>query len=133
MSVTTTTDSARYQIHSHLVDYELHHSGTSGPAPPPEAHPLPSTVDQQGLNARNPESWPTDHRRIPPYRPINRELDMSQRRVYTSVPERIFIELMFTGVATNAVGAPFSYMWICCVGGSSDLTSMADKNVTCRA
>ncbi|EON67981.1 hypothetical protein W97_07127 [Coniosporium apollinis CBS 100218] len=102
MSVTTTTDSARYQIHSHLVDYELHHSGTSGPAPPPEAHPVPSTVDQQGLNARNPESWPTDHRRIPPYRPINRELDMSQRRVYTSVPERIFIEVMFTGVATNA-------------------------------
>ncbi|KAL2352243.1 hypothetical protein BJ546DRAFT_850069 [Cryomyces antarcticus] len=105
MSVTTTADSARYSTLSYLADYELHHSGsTNHVAPQPNAHPDPRRSDPSSSTHSdtptlpNPIDWRTDHRRIPPYRPINRELDQSQRRVYTSVLERVFITVMFMGM-----------------------------------
>ncbi|KAK5000239.1 hypothetical protein LTR66_000854 [Elasticomyces elasticus] len=98
MSVTTTTDTARYTIHAALADYDLHHSDGGDTAPPPAAHPAPP--------AQNPPDWDTQHRRVPAYRPINYELEAeSPRQVFTSVPERIFIRIMFLGVGTNAAVA----------------------------
>jgi hypothetical protein len=55
------------------------------------------------LPHRNPPNWPNNHRRIPPHRPINRNLDQSQRRVYTSLGERVFLTMMFTGLEVNVV------------------------------
>ncbi|KAF2812728.1 uncharacterized protein BDZ99DRAFT_440068 [Mytilinidion resinicola] len=97
MSTTTTTDTTRYAAHSYLADYELHHSNhPSASDSRPNSHP-----DAQ-LAQRNPPQWPSNYRRIPPYRPINRDLDQSQRRVYTTTGERIFLFVMFTGVQVNA-------------------------------
>jgi hypothetical protein len=99
MSSTTTQTQTRTRQNV-LKDYELHHSASSSraissspaaPTPTPQAVPL------------NPPEWDTVHRRVPPYRPINRERDQSEVRVYTSPIERVFIGTMFTGVLINAV------------------------------
>ncbi|KAF2798428.1 hypothetical protein K505DRAFT_233301 [Melanomma pulvis-pyrius CBS 109.77] len=100
MSSTTTTtttaisrsgrvsvEAAQLRNWSHLTDYELHHSNTP---------PRPTST------SANTNDWPHNHRRIPTYRAINRELDQSQRRVYTSTGERAFLTVMFTGVQANA-------------------------------
>ncbi|KAF2648387.1 hypothetical protein K491DRAFT_612831 [Lophiostoma macrostomum CBS 122681] len=62
---------------------------------------------------QHPQTWPTHHRRIPAYRPINRELDQSERRVYTSAGERMFLTIMFTGVQTEAT---LSQVWNATLG-----------------
>jgi hypothetical protein len=100
MSSTTTTQTQTRTRQNVLRDYELHHSassvrGTSGsvgaPAPNPQVAPL------------NPPNWDTTHRRVPPYRPTDRDRDVSEIRVYTSNIERVFIATMFTGVFLNSV------------------------------
>ena len=98
MSSTTTQTLTAVSTQQILKDYELHHSGGSGSAPPPNANPPPPRV-------QNPPTWDTEHHRVPPYRPVNRELDLSVRRVYTSNAERNFVSVMFTGVFLQAVGA----------------------------
>lgn len=95
MSVTTTQNAVTYNTLSVLADYELHHSDTSDPAPAPNSHPA--------LASQNPPEWPTDHRRVPNYRPINRDLDQSQRRIYNNNVERAFVTVMLRGVWLNAV------------------------------
>lgn len=96
MSVTTTTDTARYTIHSVLADYDLYHSDNTEPAPPPSSHPAPVV--------QNPSDWNTQYRRVPRYRPTNYELESeSPRQVFNNVPEQMFIRIMFLGVSTNAV------------------------------
>lgn len=40
---------------------------------------------------------------MPPYRPANRNLDQSVRRIYRTNGERTFIRIMFTGVLLEAV------------------------------
>lgn len=52
-------------------------------------------------------SWPQEYHRTPSYRPINRDLIGPERPGGSNGPERVFITLMFTGVATNAVSGPF--------------------------
>lgn len=95
MSVTTTQNPTVYATQDVLKDYELHHSGSSNAAPPPNPNPAP--------RVQNPPDWDTEHRRVPPYRPVNRELDLSVRRVFANGRERTFINIMFTGVLTEAV------------------------------
>ncbi|OCL07459.1 hypothetical protein AOQ84DRAFT_354956 [Glonium stellatum] len=90
MSVTTTQNAATYSTLPTLADYELHHSETPNPAPAPNSQPAPTV--------RNPPEWLTDYRRVPNYRPINRDLDQSQRRVYNNFGERAFINVMFAGL-----------------------------------
>ncbi|KAF2500890.1 hypothetical protein BU16DRAFT_453388 [Lophium mytilinum] len=109
MSTTTTTDTTRYAVHSYLADYELHHSDhPSTSAPRPNSHPDPRQLGSSAsphttaeLVQLNPPQWPSNHRRIPPYRPINRALDQSQRKVFLSTGERIFLFVMFTGLQVN--------------------------------
>lgn len=54
-------------------------------------------------NPGNPPNWLNNYRHVPPHRPINRNLDQSQRRVYTSLAERVFLTMMFTGLEVNVV------------------------------
>ncbi|KAH6684669.1 hypothetical protein B0J14DRAFT_527561 [Halenospora varia] len=103
-------EAARLRNWNHLSDYELYHSNThpessgksktngSAKISQSQRSTEPSSL-QRALN--NPEHWPDNHRRIPQYRPINRELDQSQRRVYQNNGERVFLTIMFTGVRVN--------------------------------
>ncbi|KAF2688097.1 hypothetical protein K458DRAFT_428878 [Lentithecium fluviatile CBS 122367] len=95
MSVTTTANPHHYQLQTVLADYDLHHSSTEEEHDPSlNAHPTPHSESLQ----HNPSHWPTEHRRVPAYRPVNRELDQSERRVYLNPVERVFVGVMFTGV-----------------------------------
>jgi hypothetical protein len=102
MSVTTTENPTTYTLQSTLADYDLHHSGDVDTSL--NAHPTPS--------AQNPSDWPTEHRRIPEYRPVNRELDQSERRVYLNPIEQVFVGVMFTGVFLESVRIPPSKVTI---------------------
>jgi hypothetical protein len=106
MSVTTTANPLTYNVSSVLADYELTHSDSNTPLDTSlNAHP-------RSASAPNPEipcDWPTDHRRVPTYRPINTELDQSQRRVYQNPIERAFIAVMFTGVFVESVSMRCGY------------------------
>ena len=79
-----------------LNDYALHHSRqrreTEGPRTPSTASPAPPASD-----------WDTTHRRVPSHRPINRDRDQSEVRVYLNNAERAFVSIMFTGLFINAV------------------------------
>lgn len=96
MSVTTTSNPVTYASAAVLRDYELTHSDEEFD-PSLNAHPAPSPSSQ------NPADWPTEHRRVPAYRPVNTELDQSQRRVYLNGIERAFVGTMFTGVFLESV------------------------------
>lgn len=78
-----------------LADYDVHHSGQSTEE---AGGPALSTAAAHN----NPPGWDVSHRRVPPYRPINRHLDQSQRAVYQNNGERAFIKVLFTGVVINA-------------------------------
>ncbi|KAF2025608.1 hypothetical protein EK21DRAFT_103803 [Setomelanomma holmii] len=91
MSVTTTTNPTHYTLHPVLADYDLHHTESLDTSL--NSHPAPSNSQPQ-----NPADWPIEHRRVPEYRPVNTELDQSERRVYQNGIERTFIGVMFTGV-----------------------------------
>lgn len=96
MSVTTTANPVTYSLQTVLADYDLHHTEEEVDTSL-NAHPAPA-----GSND-NPGSWPTEHRRVPAYRPINTELDQSERRVYLSGVEQAFVTVMFTGVFLESV------------------------------
>ncbi|SPO01438.1 uncharacterized protein DNG_04111 [Cephalotrichum gorgonifer] len=81
-----------------LQDYELHHS----PAP---AHVREPSAENDVSQRPDSPPWETTYRRVPPYRPVDTNLDQSQRRVYTSGVEQVFIGTMFTGVFTVATAA----------------------------
>jgi hypothetical protein len=99
MSVTTTANPHHYQLQAVLADYDLHHSNESEPLDKSlNAHPAPSDAHTQTLSG-----WPTEHRRVPEYRPVNTELDQSERRVYLHPAERVFVGVMFTGVFLQSV------------------------------
>jgi hypothetical protein len=98
MSVTTTANPLTYTLQSTLADYDLHHTDGEGIDASLNTHPAPAT---QG----NPASWPTEHRRIPEYRPVNTQLDQSVRRVYLSPVEQVFVGVMFTGVYLQSVSS----------------------------
>ncbi|KAF3004382.1 hypothetical protein E8E13_010008 [Curvularia kusanoi] len=90
MSVTTTSNPLTYASAAVLRDYDLTHS-TDELDTSLNEHPAPSSPS-------NPAHWPADHRRVPEYRPINTQLDQSERRVYLNPIERMFVATMFTGV-----------------------------------
>ena len=102
MSSTTTTQTqtqtrTRRDV---LKDYEVHHS----PGLRTLSHISAQTaISNPQAAPQNPPGWDTTHRRVPPYRPINRDRDQNEIRVYTSPIERVFIGTMFTGVFINSV------------------------------
>ncbi|KAI0471637.1 hypothetical protein GGR56DRAFT_677527 [Xylariaceae sp. FL0804] len=68
-----------------------------------------------GDDVANPAGWPTtadDRRGVPRYRPINRELDLSQRPWGGSAPETAFVTVMFTGVWIEAFARFQTASWL---------------------
>lgn len=109
MSVTTTSNPLTYASAAVLRDYELTHSSSDADFDPSlNAHPSPSS---QSRPNNTPADWPTQHRRVPAYRPVNTELDQSERRVYQNPIERAFIGTMFTGVFLEAVSRDQFESW----------------------
>lgn len=100
MSVTTSTNTATQSVLQVLADYDVHHSGNpaeaSKPAPP-NANRAPDT------GSVNPPNWDTEHNGVPPYRPINRNLDLDSRPGGANLPEAMFIATLLNGVRLNAV------------------------------
>lgn len=122
MSVTTTATAVGYQsLMTTLGDYELHHSGAPGDpqsrAPAPNARPdiQPDSVQAQ----QNPANWPTEYRGVPPYRPVNGELDFDQRPGGSNPVERVFIAVLLNGTGVLAVSD-------CEVAGLSEGFQMGD-------
>ncbi|KAL1957493.1 hypothetical protein VTO42DRAFT_5956 [Malbranchea cinnamomea] len=100
MSVTATTSTITRNRLSILADYEIHR--TPETEADGEFTSTPQLGEQRSSITEHPPDWPTDHHRIPPYRPVNRELDWSQRAVYLNGIEHVFISVMFAGVWINA-------------------------------
>ena len=105
MSATTTDNPISLSIQQTLVDYKLHISGDSGLNANQSALE-PANVHDNITQTSNPHNWPRHHNRIPNYRPINRNLDMVDRPNGRNGAEVMFIAIMFTGVAMNAVSLP---------------------------
>ena len=103
MSVTTSTNTVTGSVLQVLTDYDLHHSGSPrNPRRAPSSNPPQAVVPDHS----NPSWWPTDHRRVPDYRPANRNLDRTLRPDGVNGAERVFIFTMLRGVQLNAVGSP---------------------------
>ncbi|KAL6705850.1 hypothetical protein ACN47E_006310 [Coniothyrium glycines] len=101
MSVTTTANPLHYSLHATLADYDLHHTEESLDTSL-NPHPAPANTSSQ---AQTPSDWPTEHRNIPAYRPVNTQLDQGERRVYQNGIERAFITVMFSGVFLEATAS----------------------------
>ncbi|KAL4892401.1 hypothetical protein BDV59DRAFT_179839, partial [Aspergillus ambiguus] len=97
MSSTTTTTRTQTSSLSVLADYELHHSGREADthSSTPQEPPAANTTAQ-------PTNWTRDYRRVPPFRPINRNLDQSERPAGSNSGEFVFIQAMLHGVWLNA-------------------------------
>ena len=98
MSVTTTANPVTLSLQQTLGDYEVHVTGDSQ-----EARPVASQNSRQSNTVANPPSWPRNYHRVPPHRPVNRDLDWSQRPLGANPGEKLFLNVMFTGVSSNAV------------------------------
>lgn len=98
-NTTTIVRATTAEIQHILTDYEIHLTGSENgtTTQPPSAH------QNQHPTAESPHNWPSNYRRVPDYQPINRDLDYSERPLGNSTFEFLFLNVMFTGVATNAV------------------------------
>lgn len=77
-----------------LEDYKIHLTGAE------------ERRDIKTINgSANPPSWPTERHRIPPYRPLNRNLNSGERPLGSNAVETAFLFMMFSGVSINAVCA----------------------------
>ncbi|EPS29288.1 hypothetical protein PDE_04237 [Penicillium oxalicum 114-2] len=95
MSATTTTTATRGSL-SVLADYEVHHSGS-------EQVNAPTTTSAHVEPA---SEWPSHWRRMPAYRPVNRQLDQNDRPAGNGHPaEYAFIQIMLHGCWINSTMA----------------------------
>ena len=90
MSATATAT----ELQEVLNDYKIHLTGYDASS---------ATQEQSPPRVQNPPNWPTDHYRVPDYRPINRNLDFAERPQGSNGFEFAFLTMMFTGVCLNAV------------------------------
>ncbi|KAH8767615.1 hypothetical protein BGZ57DRAFT_732354, partial [Hyaloscypha finlandica] len=79
-----------------LEDYKIHLTGDNSSSEQAESTPRAAT---------NPPDWPTDHRRVPDYRPVDRNRDVEGRPNGENAFARAFLTIMFTGVVMNATAA----------------------------
>jgi hypothetical protein len=100
MSVTTSANTVTSSVLHVLTDYDLHHSGS----PESEGTPAPPNPrNDLAAETSNPASWPRDHRRVPPFRPIDRTLSIEDRPGGANLIEAMFITTLLNGVRVNAV------------------------------
>lgn len=97
MSTTTTTTQTvpTYSMGRTLADYDLHHSEPAAPEPRQAGE-----EDQDGSTEKhsNPPDWETEYRRVPPHRPVNRNLDIASRSITLNGVETFFVYNMFHGI-----------------------------------
>ncbi|BCR94956.1 uncharacterized protein AKAW2_12002A [Aspergillus luchuensis] len=93
-TTTTTSRAVDASTLSILSDYEIHHTGS-------ETQPQPR-VPRDAVPVSQPADWPSHYRRIPSYRPVNRNLSYEERSAGTSPVEYMFIQTMLHGVWLNA-------------------------------
>lgn len=93
MSITT-INAPSHTLSTILSDYSIHLSSTHQYVSVAQS----DTSTPSPLINQNPSSWPTHHRRVPPYRPVNYDLDPAERIVYNSRVEQGFITTMFFGI-----------------------------------
>jgi hypothetical protein len=122
MSVQTITDTEPGTTHGNtgplcLVpsDYDIfttssHTSSQTSETPAQvlqTAYPNDAHIESDSLT--NPPSWPMVHRRVPPYRPINRNLDRSARPAGYNFALFVFINTMLGGCHILAVILQLGY------------------------
>lgn len=107
-TMATETPTARLRVQGYPADYDIYESNVAPSSNSPQQ--IETRTRTTTTQTHNPPGWPDDYRRIPPYRPINRHLDQSQRRVYTSLVEQAFINIMFTGLEINVVSGTSLWM-----------------------
>ncbi len=100
MSATSTSNTVAQSVFHILADYDLHHSGN--PERPVNAG-SPRSHKSAEVEHETPENWPTNHRRVPAYRPVNVHLDRSLRPNGANGVEAMLIATMLNGVRLNAV------------------------------
>jgi hypothetical protein len=93
MTTTITTE----EFQTVLSDYTIRLTGQEESAAPQQESQSTTQL------VHNPESWPTDRRRIPNYRPIDRSRTQEERPNGSNGFEQAFLTMMFTGVVLNAV------------------------------
>jgi hypothetical protein len=93
MSVTTLCYAPSPSLQQTLCEYDIHVTG----------HATVSSQVSDSSAPENPPSWPNDRHRVPHYRPVNRNLSISERPNGSNLVEWAFINVMFTGVALNSV------------------------------
>lgn len=83
---------------SHLEDYEVHLTtgNETAAAPPTNARPQQPAV-------ANPPGWGSEHRGVPPLRPVDTQLDPNERPWNGNPVGDAFVITMFTGVFTISV------------------------------
>lgn len=92
MSATTSDNPLTTTIDRQVLqDYDIHLTGDDETVAPPN-------TDNQPPLASNPPGWATEHRGVPPYRPINTRLDRSQRPWGASPVTTAFVYTMMHGV-----------------------------------
>ncbi|PWY62326.1 hypothetical protein BO83DRAFT_412664 [Aspergillus eucalypticola CBS 122712] len=96
-TATTTSRAVDASTLSILSDYEIHHTGS-------ETQPQPR-VPRDAVPVTQPVDWPSHYRRIPSYRPLNRNLSYEERSAGTGPVEYMFIQTMLHGVWLNATVA----------------------------
>lgn len=101
MSVTTTANSVSGTVLQALTDYNLFHSGHVERARTPEQ---PNRRASLSPVIENPENWDNEHRRVPPYRPVDRSLYGPERPGGVNAIEVTFIYVMLHGVGLVSVG-----------------------------
>lgn len=97
-ATTTTTETTTLSpaVLRLLADYELTHTGEEGQPPSPPNNRSEPVV-------QNPSWWPTNYDGIPPYRPIDYNLDRDQRPWARPGIETAFAFTMLNGVGVVAV------------------------------
>ncbi|KAK0613363.1 hypothetical protein B0T14DRAFT_526085 [Immersiella caudata] len=98
MATTTTT-----LQQEHLRDYTIRLTGGSE-----AATPEPSPVEAPQPRVENPPGWETEYREVPPYRPVNRQLDHGTRPWGSNSVETVFVYNLFQGVWLKSTA---SWLW----------------------
>ena len=86
------------------TDYDIFTTEANGHVETPNGIPESRSQEEETQTpVTNPPSWPTDHRRMPPYRPINRNLDRTTRPAGDNAVLFMFINTMLGGCGLLAV------------------------------
>lgn len=97
--IMSTTIVTTTELQNVLADYKIHLTGDN-----PSNQTSSSSSRNETRTVENPAGWPRDHRRVPDYRPIDRNRGAEERPNGSNGFERGFLTIMFTGVVLNAVG-----------------------------